>query len=173
MRPKANRGKLETGNMRIAIIVSRWNDFLTSRLADGAIDALKSLGANEEFVEVFQVPGAFELPGASKKIAESGRFDAIVALGVVIRGETPHFDLVAGEAAKGIAQVSLQTGVPVTFGVVTANTVEQAVDRCGLKSGNKGYEAAMAAVEMANLYREIDAANDGSGLKKKAVPNVA
>ncbi len=168
--PKTHRGKLNADGFRFAILASRWNDFLTSKLVAGAVDALEGLGANENSVEVFMVPGAFELPGAAKKIAESGQFDAVIALGVVIRGETPHFDYVAGEAAKGIGQVSIQTGVPVMFGVVTADTVEQAVNRCGVKAGNKGFEAAMAAVETVNLHREIEAGTMGS--KEKAVPHV-
>lgn len=141
---------------RFAIILSRWNDFLTSKLAEGALDALESSGADESAVEIFKVPGAFELPLTALKAAESGKFDAVIAIGVVIRGDTPHFDYVAGEAAKGISQVSLQTGVPVLFGVVTTNTLEQAIERAGVKSGNKGYEAAMSAIEVVNLHREME-----------------
>lgn len=118
------------------------------------------------------VPGSFELPSVAKKIAEGGDFDAIIALGVVIRGETAHFDYVAGEAAKGVGQVSVQTGVPVMFGVVTANTVEQAINRCGVKAGNKGYEAALAAVEVANLYRDIEQRKQEPEVKEKAFPHV-
>ncbi|HMQ03827.1 MAG TPA: 6,7-dimethyl-8-ribityllumazine synthase [Pyrinomonadaceae bacterium] len=172
MNLKTHKGRLDANGFRFAIVVSRWNDFLTSRLLEGAVSALESLGAKEDLVEVFMVPGSFELPGAAKKVAESGRFDAVITLGVVIRGETPHFDLVAGEAAKGVGQASFQSGIPVIFGVVTANTVEQAVNRCGVKSGNKGYEAAMAAVETASLYREIEAKDDSSGLNARAVPHV-
>lgn len=153
-------------------MASRWNDFLTSKLIDGAIDGLEGLGAGEDSVEVFMVPGSFELPSVAKKIAEGGEFDAIIALGVVIRGETAHFDYVAGEAAKGVGQVSIETGVPVMFGVVTANTVEQAINRCGVKAGNKGYEAALAAVEVANLYRDIEQRKQEPEVKEKAFPHV-
>ena len=139
---------------RFALISSRWNDFLTARLVEGALDALERLGASEDSVEHYKVPGSFELPLTARKVAETGRFDAVICLGTVIRGQTPHFDYVAGEAAKGIAQAAQQTGVPVLFGVVTADTLEQAIDRAGVKAGNKGFEAAMSAVELVNLYRE-------------------
>ena len=170
LQPVIHRGKTNASGFRFAIVASRWNDFLTSKLVEGAVDALSSAGAAEGDVEVFMVPGAFELPLAAQKAAESGQFDAVIAIGVVIRGETPHFDYVAGEAAKGVSKVSLDTGVPVMFGVVTTDTVEQAINRSGLKAGNKGYEAAMAAVEVANLYREMSAA-DQKG-KGKAFPHV-
>jgi len=156
---------------RFAIVASRWNDFLTSKLVEGAVDALESAGAAESDVEVFMVPGAFELPLAALKAAQSGRFDAVIAIGVVIRGETPHFDYVAGEAAKGVTHASLETGVPVMFGVVTTDTVEQAMNRSGLKAGNKGYEAAMAAVEVANLYRSLANDEQAKG-REKAFPHV-
>lgn len=172
MKPKVHRGRLNAEGFRFAIVASRWNDFLTSKLIDGAVEGLESLGASDGEVEVFMVPGSFELPAAAKRVAESGRFDAILALGVVIRGETSHFDYVAGEAAKGVGQVSMQTGVPVMFGVVTANTLEQAINRCGVKAGNKGYEAAMSAVEMVNLYREIGSQGEEQGQDKKAFPHV-
>ena len=171
MQPKIHRGKVNAEGFRFAIVASRWNDFLTSKLVEGAIDALGSAGAAESDVEVFMVPGAFELPLAALKAARSGRFDAVIAIGVVIRGETPHFDYVAGEAAKGISHASLETGVPVMFGVVTTNTVEQAMNRSGLKAGNKGYEAAMAAVEVANLYRGFGKNEQATG-REKAFPHV-
>jgi 6,7-dimethyl-8-ribityllumazine synthase len=171
LRPKVHRGKLNAEGFRFAIVASRWNDFLTSKLVDGAVDGLESLGANEDSVEVFMVPGSFELPAAAKKVADSGRFDAIIALGVVIRGETAHFDYVAGEAAK-VGQVSLETGVPVMFGVVTANTLEQAINRCGVKAGNKGFEAALSAVEVVNLYRAIGSGEEEQAQEKKAFPHV-
>jgi 6,7-dimethyl-8-ribityllumazine synthase len=148
-------------DFRFAIVVSRWNSDLTSELADGAAEALRKSGARADAIEIFRVPGAFELPLASMKAAESGRFDAVIALGVVIRGETPHFDFVAGQAAAGIMQASIETGVPVMFGVVTADTREQAVARCGGAVGNKGYEAAMSGIEMANLAREMEGADEG------------
>jgi 6,7-dimethyl-8-ribityllumazine synthase len=171
LQPKIHRGKVNAEGFRFAIVASRWNDFLTSKLIDGAVDALESAGAAEADVEIFMVPGAFELPLAALKAAQSGRFDAVVAIGVVVRGETPHFDYVAGEAAKGVSHASLETGVPVMFGVVTTDTVEQAINRSGLKAGNKGYEAAMAAVEVANLYRDIAENEQGKG-REKAFPHV-
>jgi 6,7-dimethyl-8-ribityllumazine synthase len=171
LQPKIHRGKVNAEGFRFAIVASRWNDFLTSKLIDGAVDALESAGAAEADVEIFMVPGAFELPLAALKTAQSGRFDAVVAIGVVVRGETPHFDYVAGEAAKGVSHASLETGVPVMFGVVTTDTVEQAINRSGLKAGNKGYEAAMAAVEVANLYRDIAENEQGKG-REKAFPHV-
>ncbi|MGI8811553.1 MAG: 6,7-dimethyl-8-ribityllumazine synthase [Pyrinomonadaceae bacterium] len=172
LQPKVHRGKNNADGLRFAVVVSRWNDFLTSRLLDGALDALESSGVAASAVEVFKVPGAFELPLAAQKAAESGSFDAIIALGVVIRGETPHFDFVAGEAAKGITQVGLKTGIPVMFGVVTADTVEQAMNRSGVKAGNKGYEAAMSAIEVANLFRQIAAGDEVSRSDEKVFPHV-
>lgn len=171
MQPKKHRGKVNATGFRFAIVASRWNDLLTSKLVDGAVDALESAGAVETDVEIFMVPGAFELPLAAKKAAESGRFDAVIAIGIVIRGETPHFEYVAGEAAKGISKVSLDTGIPVMFGVVTTDTVEQAMNRSGLKAGNKGFEAAMAAIEMADLFRETSD-TDRSKEVGKAFPHV-
>jgi 6,7-dimethyl-8-ribityllumazine synthase len=172
LQPKVHRGRLNAEGLRLAIVVSRWNDFLTSKLLDGALDALSSLGAGENSVEVFKVPGAFELPLTSLKAAESGRFDAVIAIGVVIRGETPHFDFVAGEAASGISRASMQTGVPVIFGVVTTDTLEQAINRAGVKAGNKGYEAATAAVELANLYKEMSSLGEESKGQDKVFPHV-
>jgi len=154
---------------RFAIIVARWNGELTAKLARGAMDALSKAGANKDEIEIFNVPGAFELPVAAMKAAETGTFDAVICLGVVIRGETPHFDYVAGQAAAGIMQASMDTGIPVMFGVVTANTVEQAQARCGGDVGNKGYEAAMSAIEMANLLREMEAFDQG---EDKVFPHV-
>jgi 6,7-dimethyl-8-ribityllumazine synthase len=149
-----NRGPLSGQNFRFAIVASRWNDSLVSRLIDGALEALKEVSVDDKAIEVYRVPGSFELPLCALKAAASKKFDAIICLGIVIRGETPHFDFVAGEAARGITDVSLKTGVPVMFGVITANTVEQANARAGAKQDNKGYEAAMAAVEVVNLYRD-------------------
>ena len=163
---------MSSAGFRFAIVVSRWNDFLTSKLLDGALDALESTGADESAIEVFKVPGSFELPLTALKAAQSGDFDAVIAIGVVIRGETPHFEYVAGQAASGIAQASMQTGVPVVFGVVTTDTVEQAINRSGVKSGNKGYEAAMAAVEVVNLYREMAGREDKSKGQDKVFPHV-
>lgn len=172
LQPKVHLGRLTAEGFRFAIVASRWNDFLTSKLIEGALDALESLGADENEVEIFKVPGSFELPLTSLKVAQSGKFDAVIAIGVVIRGETPHFDYVAGEAAKGVGQASMQTGVPVLFGVVTANTVEQAINRSGVKAGNKGYEAAMSAIEIVNLYREMNAQEEQVKGKDKVFSHV-
>jgi 6,7-dimethyl-8-ribityllumazine synthase len=155
MQTKVHQGKLKAEGFRFAIVVASWNDFLTSKLVEGSIDALEKLGADEKSIEVFKVPGSFELPLVAKKVCETKNFDAVICLGVVIRGQTPHFDYVAGEAAKGIGQIGMQTGMPVMFGVVTADTLEQAIDRCGVKAGNKGFEAAMSAVELVNLFKEM------------------
>jgi 6,7-dimethyl-8-ribityllumazine synthase len=150
-----HQGRLSAGGFRFALVSSRWNDFLTARLVEGALDALERLGADEGAVEHFRVPGSFEIPLVAQKLAQSGRFDAVVCLGTVIRGQTPHFEYVAGEVTKGIAHVGLSTGVPVIYGVVTADTLEQAIDRAGVKAGNKGFEAAMSAVEMVNLLKAV------------------
>lgn len=173
LQPKVHRGRLNAEGFRFAIVASRWNDFLTSKLVDGAVDALESAGAAEDAVEIFMVPGSFELPLAALKAAESGKFDAVIAIGVVIRGETPHFDLVAGVAASGVSGASIKTGIPVLFGVVTTDTVEQAINRSGVKAGNKGYEAAMSAVEVVNLYREMQAEKIQAKGKDKVFPHVA
>jgi 6,7-dimethyl-8-ribityllumazine synthase len=155
MQTKVHQGKLKAEGFRFAIVVASWNDFLTSKLVEGSLDALEKLGADEKSIEVFKVPGSFELPLVAKKVCETKKFDAVICLGVVIRGQTPHFDYVAGEAAKGIGQIGMQTGMPVMFGVVTADTLDQAIDRCGVKAGNKGFEAAMSAVELVNLFKEM------------------
>ena len=156
MEPVTHQGRLSAGGFRFALVSSRWNDFLTARLVEGALDALARLGADEGAVEHFRVPGSFEIPLAALKAAQTGRFDAIVCLGTVIRGQTPHFEYVAGEVTKGVAHVGLQTGVPVLYGIVTADTLEQAIDRAGVKAGNKGFEAAMSAVEMVNLLKDVN-----------------
>lgn len=169
MKTELNRDDVSAAGFRFCVVVSRWNDELTSRLAGGAVDALKGAGANDEAVNVLHVPGAFELPVACLKAAKTGDYDAVIALGVVIRGETPHFEYVAGQAAAGILQASMLSGVPVMFGVVTADTMEQAVARCGERADNKGHEAALSAIEMVNLFREMDA-DRGKG---KVLPHVA
>jgi 6,7-dimethyl-8-ribityllumazine synthase len=156
LEPVTHQGRLSAGGFRFALVSSRWNDFLTARLVEGALDALERLGADEGAVEHFRVPGSFEIPLVALKAAQSGRFDAVVCLGTVIRGQTPHFEYVAGEVTKGVAHVSLQTGVPVLYGIVTADTLEQAIDRAGVKAGNKGFEAAMSAVEMVNLLKSVN-----------------
>lgn len=147
---------MSAAGFRFAIVVSRWNKPLTSKLADGAIEALASAGANPAQIEQFFVPGAFELPLICLKAAQSCDFDAVIAIGVVIRGDTPHFDYVAGQAASGIMQASMQTGIPVLFGVITADTMEQATARAGEKAENKGYEAAVSAVEMVHMLRDMN-----------------
>lgn len=152
---KVHEGQLRSEGLSFGIVVSRFNDFICERLLGGALDALRRTGASEERIDVYRVPGAYEIPLAAKKLAGSGRFDAVICLGAVIRGATPHFDYVANEVAKGIATVSLETSVPVTFGVLTTDTLEQAIERAGSKAGNKGFEAAMAAVEMANLLKSM------------------
>ncbi len=154
--PRLVEGELLAEGLRFGIIVSRFNDFVSSRLAEGALDALKRHGADEKQIDVIKIPGAFETPLMAKKLAASGRYDAIICLGAVIRGATPHFDYVAAEVAKGIATVALESKVPVTFGVLTTDNLEQAIERAGSKSGNKGYEAAVAAIEMANLFRKLE-----------------
>jgi 6,7-dimethyl-8-ribityllumazine synthase len=156
LEPVTHQGRLSAGGFRFALVSSRWYDFLTARLVEGALDALERLGADEGAVEHFRVPGSFEIPLAALKAAQSGRFDAVVCLGTVIRGQTPHFEYVAGEVTKGVAHVGLQTGVPVLYGIVTADTLEQAIDRAGVKAGNKGFEAAMSAVEMVNLLKSVN-----------------
>lgn len=170
MQPKVHQGLLTAQGFRFAIVVSRWNDFLTTKLTEGALDGLERLGATEESVEIFKVPGSFELPLTAQKVAAGGNFDAVICIGVVIRGETPHFDYVAGEAAKGVSSAAMQTGIPVIFCVVTTDTLEQAINRCGVKAGNKGFEAAMTAVELVNLYKTMDGGEKAS--KEKVFPHV-
>ncbi|MCE5334832.1 MAG: 6,7-dimethyl-8-ribityllumazine synthase [Desulfobacteraceae bacterium] len=148
-------GKLLAEELKFGIIVSRFNDFIGERLLGGALDALRRSGADEKNIEVFKVPGAFEIPLVAKKAATSGKYDALICLGAVIRGSTPHFDYVAAEVSKGIANVAIDAGVPISFGVLTTDTIEQAIERAGTKAGNKGWDAAVAAIEMANLLKQI------------------
>ena len=152
---KTLEGKLTAKNMKIAIVVARFNEFITSKLLSGCIDCLIRHEAADEDLTVAWVPGAFEIPMAAKKLAESGKYDAVICLGAVIRGATPHFDYVCAEASKGIAQVSMQTGVPVAFGVLTTENIQQAVERAGTKAGDKGVDCAMTAMEMVNLFKEM------------------
>lgn len=152
---KTTAGSFHGKGKCFGIVVSRFNWFIASHLLDGAIDCLLRHGVQESDVEVVRVPGAFEVPIAAQKMAQSGRFHAIICLGVVIRGETPHFEYIAGEAAKGVAQVGLSTGVPAIFGVLTTENLEQAVERAGTKAGNKGWDSAMAALEMADLLSKL------------------
>ena len=153
--PKIIEGKLDAKGMRVGLLVSRFNSFISDRLVEGAIDALLRHGAEKEDINIVRVPGAFEIPPVAKQMAESGRFDAIVCLGAVIRGATPHFDYVSAEVSKGVASISIDAGIPVAFGVLTTDSIEQAIERAGSKAGNKGFDAAMAAVEMANLYKVL------------------
>lgn len=149
-------GALRAEGLRFAIVASRWNDLVVSQLIRGAEDALGRLGAAADAVRTFRVPGSFEIPLAAKRCAASGEFDAVVCVGAIIRGETPHFDYLAAAVTNGIASASLETGIPVSYGIITADTVEQAINRAGVKAGNKGFEAAMSAVEMTNLLRQIE-----------------
>lgn len=148
-------GKLTAKNMKIAIVVARFNEFITSKLLSGAVDCLRRHEADENDITVAWVPGAFEVPLAAKKLAASGKYDAIICLGAVIRGATPHFDYVCAEASKGIAHVSMEYGLPVAFGILTTENIQQAVERAGTKAGNKGVDAAMTAMEMVNLFKEL------------------
>lgn len=148
-------GNLDARGLKLAIIVARFNSFVTDRLLEGALDAIRRTGGDADGVETIKVPGSWEMPVVASELARQKRFDAIICLGAVIRGDTPHFDYVAGNAASGLASITAASGVPIAFGVLTTNTVEQAVDRAGAKSGNKGFDAAMTAIEMANLLRTL------------------
>jgi 6,7-dimethyl-8-ribityllumazine synthase len=152
---KTLEGKLIAKGLKFGIVLSRFNNFIAERLLEGALDALKRSGAEEEDCAVARVPGAFEIPLAAKKMAKSGRYDAIICLGCVIRGATPHFEYIATEVTKGIAHLSLENEIPISFGVLITDTIEQAIERAGTKVGNKGFDAAMSAIEMANLMKEI------------------
>ncbi|MCJ8172435.1 6,7-dimethyl-8-ribityllumazine synthase [Clostridium botulinum] len=153
---KIYEGRLTAESLKVGIIVSRFNEFITSKLLAGSIDCLKRHGAKEDNIEVCWVPGAFEIPVIAKKMASKGKYDAVICLGAVIRGATPHFDYVSSEVSKGVAHVSLDKEVPVIFGVLTTDTIEQAIERAGTKAGNKGYDAAMSAIEMSNLMKVLD-----------------
>jgi 6,7-dimethyl-8-ribityllumazine synthase len=153
--PKFIEGKLDATGLRFGIIVGRFNSFIGDRLLEGALDALVRHGAKDKDIEVARVPGAFEIPLAAQKMAAAGKYDAMICLGAVIRGATPHFDYVAAEVSKGVAQVSLKSGVPIAFGVLTTDSIEQAIERAGTKAGNKGFEAAMTAIETAQLFRSL------------------
>ena len=146
-------GKYEGLDIKIAIVASRFNDFITNNLIEGAIDVLTRHNVDEDNITIVKVPGAFEIPLTCKKITKTGKYDAIIALGAVIRGSTPHFDYVSAEVSKGIANVSLDSGIPVIFGVLTTDTIEQAIERAGTKAGNKGAESALSAIEMVNLFK--------------------
>ncbi len=154
---KIYEGKMTSKDMRIGIVVARFNEFITSKLLGGAIDALTRHDVNEDSIDVAWVPGAFEIPLIAQKMAKSGKYDAVIALGAVIRGSTSHYDYVCSEVSKGIANVSMNSDIPVMFGVVTTENIEQAIERAGTKAGNKGYDCALGAIEMINLIREIEA----------------
>jgi 6,7-dimethyl-8-ribityllumazine synthase len=153
--PQIHQGNWTAQGKRFAVIVSRWNEFVADKLLEGAVSALGKTGARDEDIEIYRCPGAFELPGLARRVADSGRFDAIVCLGVVIRGATPHFDVVVNQTTRGIAQISAEAKLAVGFGVLTCDTIEQAIERAGSKGGNRGADAAMAAIEMANLYDKL------------------
>jgi len=150
------QGKLKAEGLKIGIVLSRYNQFISERLLEGAIDALEKLGADKKNISVYKVPGSFEIPMITKKLAESKKVDGILCLGVLIRGDTPHFEYLSAEVTKGLAQVSMDKGIPVSFGVLTVDTIEQGIERAGTKAGNKGYDSAFALVETLNLIREAD-----------------
>jgi 6,7-dimethyl-8-ribityllumazine synthase len=152
---KIIEGKIIAKGMKFGIVASRFNDFICGRLIEGAVDALTRAGADPKDMQIYKVPGAFELPLAAKKLAKSGKYDAVICLGAVIRGATPHFEYISAEVSKGIASVGLDTEVPVAFGVLTTDTIEQAIERAGTKAGNKGWDAAMTAIEMVDLFKKI------------------
>ncbi|MGD0625211.1 MAG: 6,7-dimethyl-8-ribityllumazine synthase [Thermodesulfobacteriota bacterium] len=155
--PKMIEGKLNAKGLKFGIVVSRFNDFVSERLLSGALDLLNRNGADEGDIEILKVPGAFEIPQVARKMALAKKYDAVICLGAIIRGATPHFDYIAAEVSKGIAMIGLESEVPVTFGILTTDNLEQAIERAGSKGGNKGWDAALSAVEMANLYREMKA----------------
>ncbi|MDP8305927.1 MAG: 6,7-dimethyl-8-ribityllumazine synthase [Candidatus Chlorobium antarcticum] len=155
MQIKQIEGDLGAQDARIALVVSRFNDFIGQKLVEGALDCIRRHGGSEENIAIYRCPGAFELPMVAKKVALTGKYDAVVTLGAIIRGSTPHFDVIAAEATKGIAQAALETGIPIAFGVLTTENIEQAIERAGTKAGNKGFDAALTAIEMINLYRAM------------------
>jgi len=152
---KVIEGTLNAQGIRFGIVVSRFNDFINTKLLDGALDALSRHGTEDEHITVIRVPGSFEIPLMAKKLADSGNYDALICLGAVIRGATPHFEYISAEVTKGIAKITLDSGIPISFGILTTDNIEQAIERAGTKSGNKGWDAAMAAIEMVNLLKEI------------------
>lgn len=153
--PRFLEGRLSAAGFKFAVVVTRFNDFITEKLLGGALDALIRSGAEDDDLDVVRAPGSFEIPLVAQKLAKSGRYDAVICLGAVIRGSTPHFDYVAAEVSKGVAAVSLETGVPLSFGVITTDTIEQAIERAGTKAGNKGWDAAVTAIEMVNLMKQL------------------
>ena len=159
--PRIIEGNLSAAGIRFGVVLSRFNSFITDRLLEGALDAVRRSGGDPEQVVIYRTPGAFEIPAVVKRAAQSGDFDAIICLGAVIRGATPHFEYVANEVTKGIAQVQLEVGIPIAYGVLTPDTIEQAIERAGTKAGNKGFDAAMAAIEMANLFQSMGGGQKG------------
>lgn len=153
--PKELQGMLDAKGKTFGITISRFNEFITKKLLDGALDCLSRHGAEDEKITIAWVPGSFEIPYAAHRMAKSGKFDAVISLGTVIRGQTPHFDYIANEVAKGVARISLETGVPTIFGVITADSLEQAIERAGTKAGNKGWDAALSAIEMVKLFEQM------------------
>ena len=154
--PKVIEGKLDAAKLKLAVVVSRFNEFISSKLLDGALDCLRRHNAQDDNIEIVWVPGSFEIPLAAKRLAESGKYDAVICIGAVIRGATGHYDFVAGECAKGVALAAMQTGVPVVFGVITTDNIEQAIERAGTKLPNRGFDAAATAIEMANVLAPLD-----------------
>ena len=153
--PKIIEGKILAKGMKFGLVASRFNDFICGKLIDGAVDAIKRAGADEKDIQIVKVPGAFEIPLTAKKLAKSGKFDAVICLGVVIRGATPHFEYISAEVSKGIALAAFEAEIPIAFGVITTDTIEQAIERAGSKSGNKGWDAAISAIEMVDLFRKL------------------
>jgi 6,7-dimethyl-8-ribityllumazine synthase len=152
---KIVEGKIRAEGLRFGIVVSRFNSFITERLLEGTLDALRRNGATEEAIEIYRAPGSFEIPAVVKRLVERNSYDAIICLGAVIRGATPHFTYISAEVTKGIAQLALESSIPIAYGIITADTIEQAIERAGTKAGNKWWDAALSAIEMANLYREL------------------
>ena len=154
--PKVIEGEIKGKGIKFAIVVSRFNDFISQRLLDGALDALKRHGASDDQITIVKVPGAFEIPSMAKRLSLGDQFDCVICLGTVIRGATPHFEYISNQVARGIASVALESRIPVAFGVITSDTLEQAIERAGAKSGNKGWDAAVSAMEMVNLFKVLD-----------------
>lgn len=158
---RVHEGKLDSTGLRVALVCGRFNHFVVDPLVKGAVDAVVRTGGSRDAVAIFWCPGAYEIPQVLRKVVATRQFDAVVCIGAVIRGATPHFDYVAGEASKGVAQIAASSEIPISFGILTTDTIEQAIERAGTKAGNKGFDAAMAAIEMVNLYRQIDASSSG------------
>jgi 6,7-dimethyl-8-ribityllumazine synthase len=171
LQPRSINGELTASGLRFGIVVSRFNSFITDRLLAAAVDALERAGATNEDVDVVRVPGAFELPLAAKKLAATGRYDALIAIGCILRGETAHYDYVCSETARGLQLAQMDTGLPIIFCVLTCDTLEQAIDRAGLKGGNKGFEAGLAAVEMAHLARKLRGATSRTAVARNPSPS--